>query len=111
MCLKREEVYITNVVKCRPPNNRDPTPQEVAACEPFLKMQIAAIRPGVIVALGAHAARTLLKSDRGLRGLRGRWHTYQGVPLMPTYHPAYLLRHPEAKREAWHDLKMVMARR
>ena len=108
MGLEREEVYIANIIKCRPPRNRDPAPNEIAACEVFLKQQIDAINPGIIVCLGAFAARTLLQQDTGIGRLRGRFHAYHGVPLMPTYHPAYLLRSPEAKRPAWNDLQMVM---
>ena len=110
MGLSREEVYICNVIKCRPPHNRDPAPDEIGACEPFLRLQIDAIKPGIIVALGAHAARTLLRSDQGITRLRGRWTTYHGVPLMPSFHPAYLLRNPGGKRGAWSDLQQVMAR-
>ena len=109
MGLSREEVYIANIIKCRPPRNRDPAPDEIAACEVFLKQQIDAIDPGVIVTLGAFAARTLLQRDTGITRLRGRFHAYHDVPLMPTFHPAYLLRNPEAKRPTWNDLQMVMA--
>lgn len=109
MGLERDEVYIANIIKCRPPRNRDPAPDEIAACEVFLKQQIDAIKPGIIVTLGAFAARTLLQRDTGIGRLRGQWHAYHSVPLMPTFHPAYLLRSPDAKRPAWNDLKMVMA--
>lgn len=109
MGLRREEVYICNIIKCRPPNNRDPEPDEVASCEPFLRQQIEAIAPRLIVALGNFAARTLLRSELGITRLRGSFHRYQGIPLMPTFHPAYLLRNPEAKRPAWSDLQAVMA--
>ena len=110
MGLSREEVYIGNVIKCRPPHNRDPAPDEISACEPYLRLQIDAIKPGIIVALGAHAAQTLLRTDQGITKLRGRWTTYHGVPLMPSFHPAYLLRNPGGKRGAWSDLQQVMAR-
>lgn len=110
MGLAREQVYIANVVKCRPPNNCDPEPDEVAACEPFLKEQIAAIKPTVIVALGRHAAQTLLRDSTPITRMRGKWREYEGIPLMPTYHPAYLLRSPADKRPVWDDLKNVMAR-
>lgn len=109
MGLDREEVYIANIIKCRPPNNRDPAPDEIERCEPFLQMQIEVVRPRILVALGAYAARTLLRTDAGVTRLRGKFAQYRGVPLMPTFHPAYLLRNPEAKRSAWNDLKLVMA--
>jgi DNA polymerase len=104
----RGDVYIANVVKCRPPGNRNPEPDEIAACEPFLRAQLAAIRPRVIVALGKFAAQTLLRDTTPISRLRGRWFTYEGVRLMPTFHPAYLLRSPEEKRKAWDDLQLVM---
>lgn len=110
MGLSRDEVYICNVLKCRPPNNRDPEPAEVAACEPFLIRQLAAIRPQVIVALGRFAIQTLLQSKEPISKLRGTWQQYQGIPLMPTYHPAYLLRNPNGKREVWSDMKQVVER-
>lgn len=119
MGLTREEVYICNVVKCRPPNNRDPAPDEVQACSPYLREQLRVIQPEVIVALGAPAARTLLCTAQAIGKLRGRFHEYyySGVPgegpsvaLMPTYHPAYLLRSPEEKTKAWDDLQKVMRR-
>ena len=109
MKLKREEVYICNIIKCRPPDNRDPLPDEVATCKPFLERQLSVIQPDAICALGAHAARALLDTDVSLAKLRGRFHTYAGVPLMPTYHPAYLLRHPEDKRAVWEDMQKIMA--
>lgn len=108
MGVTREEVYIGNIIKCRPPHNRDPAPDEIAQCEPFLRQQIDVIKPGVIVALGTHAARTLLRTDEGITRLRGRWTEYHGRPLMPTFHPAYLLRNMAKKREAWSDLQQVM---
>lgn len=106
----RDEVYICNVVKCRPPENRSPLPAEIAACEPFLLAQIAAIQPKVIVALGKFAAQTLLRDSTPITKLRGQWRMYQGIPLMPTFHPAYLLRAEAAKASAWQDLKQVMAK-
>lgn len=108
MGLKRSDVYICNVVKCRPPNNRDPQPDEIAACEPFLQNQLAAIRPKVIVALGKFAAQTLLQNNTPISKMRGSWSEYHGIPLMATFHPAYLLRNPLGKREVWEDVKQVM---
>jgi DNA polymerase len=108
MGMQREAVYICNVLKCRPPNNRDPLPEEVATCEAFLNRQIAAIRPQVIVGLGRFAVHSLLKTRVPISQLRGEWQTYRGIPLMPTYHPAYLLRNPEGKREVWEDMKSVL---
>jgi DNA polymerase len=107
--LKREEVYIANVLKCRPPGNRDPQPQEVACCEPFLVRQIELIRPRLIVALGRHAAHSLLKTEVALAKLRGQRLTYHDTPLIVTYHPAYLLRSPADKRKAWQDLRLARA--
>jgi len=104
----RGDVYIANVVKCRPPGNRNPEPDEIEACEPFLRAQLAAIRPKVIVALGKFAAQTLLRDGTAISRLRGRWFTYEGVKLMPTFHPAYLLRSPDEKKKAWDDLQLVM---
>ncbi len=110
MGYKREDVYIANTLKCRPPGNRNPEPDEIEACEPFLKKQLAALRPKVIVALGKFAAQWLAgKPDATIGSLRGRFHTYQGIKVMPTYHPAYLLRTPSAKRTVWEDLQLVMA--
>ena len=106
----RDDVYICNVVKCRPPGNRNPEPDEIAACEPFLQAQLAALRPKAIVALGKFAAQTLLREQTPITRLRGQWREYQGVPLMPTFHPAYLLRSPGEKVKAWEDLQLVMAR-
>jgi DNA polymerase len=108
MGLSRPEVYIANIVKCRPPANRNPEPDEIAACEPFLVKQLGAIRPRMIVCLGKFAAQTLLCKDAPISAMRGRFHQYQGIPLMPTFHPAFLLRNPEAKREVWNDLQLVM---
>jgi DNA polymerase len=108
MGFRRADVYIANVVKCRPPGNRNPEPDEIEACEPFLRAQIAAVGPKVIVALGKFAAQTLLRDTTPITRLRGRWRTYGGVKLMPTFHPAYLLRSPEEKKRAWEDLQHVM---
>lgn len=110
MTFSRDEVYICNVVKCRPPGNRNPEPDEIEACEPFLKAQLASLQPKVIVALGKFAAQTLLRDTTPITRLRGQWRTYQGVALMPTFHPAYLLRQPDEKRLAWLDLQEVMKR-
>jgi uracil-DNA glycosylase family 4 len=109
MGLKREDVYIANVVKCRPPENRNPEPDEVAACEPFLKKQIDLIRPEIIVALGKFAVQTLLQSKVPISKLRGNWHSYHGIKLMPTFHPAYLLRNPADKKLVWEDIKKVLS--
>ena len=108
MGLRREDVYIANVVKCRPPQNRNPEPDEVASCEPFLKKQIELIRPEIIVALGKFAVQTLLQSKVPITRLRGNWHTYMGIKLMPTFHPAYLLRNPADKKLVWDDIKKIM---
>lgn len=108
MRLAREDVYIANVVKCRPPRNRNPEPDEVAACQPFLLRQIRLIAPEVIVALGKFAAQTLLETTTPITRLRGTWHDYHGIRLMPTFHPAYLLRNPADKRLVWEDIKQVM---
>jgi DNA polymerase len=109
MGLSRQEVYICNILKCRPPGNRNPEPDEIEQCEPFLKKQLAAIRPRMIVCLGKFAAQCLLRSDAPISRLRGQWKSYEGIPLMPTFHPAYLLRNPSSKREVWADLQLVMA--
>jgi uracil-DNA glycosylase len=105
----RGDVYICNVLKCRPPGNRNPEPDEVASCEPFLKKQLGAIRPRMIVALGKFAVQCLLRDDAPISRLRGNLRTYEGIPLMPTFHPAYLLRDPSKKKLAWDDLKAVNA--
>jgi DNA polymerase len=108
--LAREDVWIGNLLKCRPPGNRNPRPDEVAACKPFLREQLRLLGPPLILALGSPAARELLQTRRGITSLRGRFaRTPEGWRVMPTYHPAYLLRHPPAKREAWADLKKVAA--
>jgi DNA polymerase len=107
--LTREDVYIANVIKCRPPENRNPEPDEVEKCEPFLFRQIDTIKPKVIVALGTFAARSLLKTDAPISKLRGREYEYRGAKLIPTFHPAYLLRNPSCRREVWDDMKKVRA--
>jgi uracil-DNA glycosylase len=103
--LSRDQVYIANVIKCRPPENRNPEPDEVAACEPFLFRQVETIKPTVIVALGTFAAQALLRTQDSISRLRGRVYLYGGARLIPTFHPAYLLRSPDKKRDAWEDLK------
>jgi uracil-DNA glycosylase family 4 len=108
MGLSRAEVYICNVVKCRPPGNRNPEPDEIAACAPFLHGQLDAIAPRAIVALGKFAAQTLLQDPTPITKLRGTWRTYRGVPLMPTFHPSYLLRDASQKKHVWADLQQVM---
>jgi len=105
--LPREEVYITNIIKCRPPQNRNPEPDEIQSCYPFLTQQIEAIQPQMICALGTFAAQTLLKTDAKITTLRGRFYEFVGIKVMPTYHPAYLLRNPERKREVWQDMKQI----
>jgi uracil-DNA glycosylase len=109
MGLQREDVYIANVVKCRPPENRLPEKDEITTCSPFLMRQIDAIKPKVICTLGSCSAQTLLQTAQGISKLRGEWFDFRGVKLMPTYHPAYLLRNPAAKPEVWKDLQKVMA--
>jgi len=108
MRLPRAEVYICNVVKCRPPGNRNPEEDEVATCAPFLERQVASVAPEVVVALGKFAAHTLLDSTVPITRLRGQWHEYRGIPVMPTFHPAHLLRNPALKREVWTDIQQVM---
>ncbi|CAO0823996.1 uracil-DNA glycosylase [Desulfarculales bacterium] len=103
--LKRQEIYITNIVKCRPPSNRDPQPAEIAACHPFLEAQVRAVSPRAICALGRPASQTLLASDAPINDLHGRWHEFLGIPLLPTFHPAFLLRDPARKNKAYRDLK------
>ena len=107
--LQRDDVYIANVIKCRPPENRNPDADEVDACEPFLFQQIDAVKPRVIVALGTFAARTLLKTNDPISRLRGRVYEYRGARLVPTFHPAFLLRSPDRKRDVWEDMKKVRA--
>ena len=104
---KREDVYICNVLKCRPPNNRNPEPDEVASCRPFLDEQIRLIAPKVIVTLGTFAAQAILETDESVGRLRGRWQSAGGVRVMPTFHPAFLLRSPERKKDVWEDMKLV----
>ncbi len=110
MQLKREDVYICNVVKCRPPGNRTPLPDEIGACLPFLAEQIDLVAPKVIVALGGPAAKTLLHTEAGITALRGRWASYKSIPVMPTFHPAFVLRQytEEVRRQVWEDMKKVM---
>jgi DNA polymerase len=108
MGLQRQDVYICNILKCRPPDNRNPRPEEIAACEPFLIRQLQAIQPKIICTLGTFAAHALLKTDIPISLLRGRFHSYQGIALMPTYHPAYLLRNPAAKKQVWEDVQKIM---
>lgn len=103
----RDEVFITNVLKCRPPGNADPRPHQVAECEPYLIRQIELIEPAVILTLGRHAARTLLRDEGSMASLRGRIHRYEGVPLIATYHPAALLRNPGLKRPTWEDVQLA----
>jgi uracil-DNA glycosylase len=109
MKLTREQVYICNVIKCRPPGNRDPEPQEIATCRPFLLRQLTAINPEVVCTLGNHATQAVLDRNEPVSRLRGRFHAIGNFRVMPTFHPAYLLRHPEGKREVWEDMKKIMA--
>ncbi len=108
MGLTRESVYICNVVKCRPPNNRDPEADEIESCLPFLRRQLSLIQPDVICTLGRVAAQSLLGKEFRITRERGKWHSFIDIPLMPTYHPAYLLRNPTAKREVWEDIQEIM---
>ena len=105
--LAREDVYICNIIKCRPPGNRNPEPDEIAACIPFLRRQLRAISPELICALGTFAAQTLLGTDTPISRLRGHFHTYEGIHLLPTYHPAFLLRNPSKKRDVWEDMQKL----
>jgi len=105
--LAREEVYIANIIKCRPPQNRNPEPDEIQSCNPFLTKQIGAIRPKIICALGTFSAQTLLKTDTKITALRGKLYDLEGIKVIPTYHPAFLLRNPERKREVWEDMKKI----
>lgn len=109
MGFARDEVYICNVLKCRPPGNRNPHHEEIEQCAPFMLRQVRAIAPEAVVALGTFAAQTLLATKEPISRLRGRFHDYHGIPLMPTFHPAFLVRNPERKREVWEDMKQVMA--
>ncbi|MBI2884360.1 MAG: uracil-DNA glycosylase [Candidatus Methylomirabilis oxyfera] len=108
MKLTREQVYICNIVKCRPPANRNPEPDEIAACEPFLLAQLQVIQPKLICVLGTVAAQTLLRTKEPISKLRGRFHDYHGIPVLPTFHPAYLLRNPHEKKTVWEDMKLLM---
>jgi len=110
MGLTRDAVYICNIVKCHPPKNRDPEPGEIEACLPFLKHQVDIIKPEIICTLGRVAAQSLFGKAFKITSQRGRWHDYRGIPVMPTYHPAYLLRNPSAKRDTWEDIKAVMGK-
>lgn len=107
--LTREQVFIANTLKCRPPGNRQPQPQEIENCWPFLEKQIQLIKPEILCALGNFAAQTLLKSSSTISKLRGKFHDYNGIKMMCTFHPAYLLRNPEEKRKVWEDMKMIHA--
>ena len=104
----REQVYICNIIKCRPPGNRNPMPDEIEACFPFLMRQIVAIKPDIICALGSFAAQTLLETKKPISKLKGHFHDYNGIRVLPTYHPAYLLRNPGKKRDVWEDMKKLM---
>lgn len=108
MGLERKDVYICNILKCRPPGNRNPLPDEIRSCESFLKRQLQIISPQIICALGSFAAKTLLETETPISALRGRFHAYEGIRLMPTYHPAYLLRNPSAKKQVWEDVQLIM---
>lgn len=110
MGLSRKDVYIANVLKCRPPGNRNPEPPEIASCRPYLEAQIELVRPVVLVALGKFAAQFLLETEEPITRLRGKWGERSGIPVMPTYHPSFLLRQPERKKEAWEDLQQVLRR-
>ncbi|MFZ3089626.1 MAG: uracil-DNA glycosylase [Nitrospirota bacterium] len=109
MSMKREDVYIANIIKCRPPNNRNPLEDEIKACEPFLKEQLRIIKPKIICTLGAFAAQTLLKTRDNISSLRGEFYLYDGIKVMPTFHPAYLLRNPADKKYTWDDVQKIMA--
>lgn len=108
MGYQRKDVYICNILKCRPPGNRNPQPDEISKCEQFLKKQLQIISPKIICALGTFAAKTLLNTETPISALRGHFHSYEGIKLMPTYHPAYLLRNPSAKKQVWEDVQMIM---
>jgi uracil-DNA glycosylase len=109
MKLTREQVYIANVIKCRPPENRNPEADELEACRPFIRRQVELIKPKVIVTLGRFGLQSLTEKAYGITAVRGQWLDYNGIKLMPTYHPAYLLRNPAAKKDVWADMKKVMA--
>ncbi len=108
MGLSREQVYICNIIKCRPPGNRNPSPEEIATCSPFLKRQLAVIQPDFICSLGTFATQTLLNTQTPISRLRGQFHEFEGIQVLPTYHPAYLLRNSEKKRDVWNDMKTLM---
>ena len=110
MHLQREEVYITNIIKCRPPQNRNPEPDEIESCSPFVRKQIDAIRPRVVCALGTFSAQTLLKTTARITALRGKVYNLDNITVIPTYHPAFLLRNPEKKKDVWEDMKRVLER-
>ena len=105
--LQREEVYIANIIKCRPPQNRNPEPDEIQSCNPFLRKQIQVIQPKIICALGTFSAQTLLKTETKITALRGKFYDLEGIKVIPTYHPAFLLRNPDKKREVWEDMKKI----
>lgn len=106
----RDEVFITNIIKCRPPGNRNPLPDEIEACSPYLWKQLELIKPKLILALGTFASQTLLQTEAKISSLRGKFHDYRGIPLMPTFHPAFLLRNPEMKRAVWEDVQKLRAK-
>jgi DNA polymerase len=108
MGMQREDVYICNIIKCRPPNNRTPETEEILACQPFLVKQLQAIRPRFICALGGPAAQTLLRTKEPISRLRGKFYDFHGTPLLPTYHPAFLLRNPYEKKTVWEDMKLLL---
>ena len=108
--MSRDDVYITNILKCRPPENRNPLPQEIVNCEPYLLAQLDLIKPNLICALGTYAAQTLLKNKTPISKMRGRFHLYHNILLMPTYHPAFLLRNPSSKKDVWEDMKLIKAK-
>jgi DNA polymerase len=109
MKMKRDDVFIANILKCRPPGNRNPEPDEILQCQPFLEKQIEVIRPKILVGLGKFSCQWLLKTAEPITRLRGKMGTFNGIKVMPTYHPAYLLRNPSAKKDVWEDMKVVMA--
>ena len=106
--MPRSEVFIANVIKCRPPGNRNPEPDEISSCQPFLEQQIRAIRPKVIIGLGKFAGQWLLKTAEPISRIRGRIGQWEGITVIPTYHPAFLLRTPSAKKDVWEDIKVVL---
>ncbi len=110
MKMTRDEIYIANIIKCRPPRNRDPLPEEVAICRPFILKQIEIVQPKVIVTLGRVAMQALLGNTDSITRTRGQWRELNGYPVMPTFHPAYLLRNPDGKKDVWQDIKTVLAR-